>query len=114
MASKTQAINSTLSLKVLRDNMAEIKVYIPDEVNERFRKAAMFSFGYGKGALSNAAEQAFDAWAKNILVSRAFQQEIKDPVAEISGLMKSIKKNAVTLQHEASNIRAERYKKHRK
>jgi hypothetical protein len=43
--------------------MAELKVVIKDSTNQIFRKKAMERIGYGKGALSTAAEEALRAWA---------------------------------------------------
>jgi len=42
--------------------MAELKVYLSDALNERFRRIAMSVYGYGRGSLSKAAEEAFTRW----------------------------------------------------
>lgn len=42
--------------------MAELKVVIKDSTNQIFRKRAMERIGYGKGALSIAADEALRAW----------------------------------------------------
>jgi hypothetical protein len=42
--------------------VAGIKVYVRDDVEEKFRKLAMSVYGYGKGSLSKAAEEAFLLW----------------------------------------------------
>ncbi|MGQ9691650.1 MAG: hypothetical protein ACUVQY_10430 [Thermoproteota archaeon] len=39
-----------------------LKIYIPDELERKFREAAMRLFGYGKGSLSKASEKAFELW----------------------------------------------------
>jgi hypothetical protein len=44
--------------------MAELKIFIPDPLNVRFRKAAMNAYGYGRGSLSKAAVEAFEAWCR--------------------------------------------------
>lgn len=44
--------------------MAELKIYISDGLNERFRRLAMSVHGYGRGSLSKAAEEAFAEWCK--------------------------------------------------
>ncbi|MEM3424651.1 MAG: hypothetical protein QXI42_02410 [Thermoproteota archaeon] len=41
--------------------MGGIKVYIPDDLERRFREAAMRLYGYGEGSLSIACEKAFAA-----------------------------------------------------
>lgn len=42
--------------------MVELKVYLSDGLNEKFRKLAMTVFGFGRGSLSKAAEEAFTKW----------------------------------------------------
>lgn len=42
--------------------MAELKVYLPDELDQRFRKTAMNTYGYGRGSLSKAAVEALSKW----------------------------------------------------
>lgn len=42
--------------------MVELKVYLSDSLNEKFRRLAMTVFGYGRGSLSKAAEEAFTKW----------------------------------------------------
>lgn len=45
--------------------MAELKVYLSEELDKRFRKLAMSVHGYGKGSLSKAAEDAISKWCNN-------------------------------------------------
>jgi hypothetical protein len=42
--------------------MVELKIYLSDSLNERFRKTAMNVYGYGRGSLSKAAEEALTKW----------------------------------------------------
>jgi|SRR5712664_1516471 len=42
--------------------MAELKIYLSNSLNERFRRIAMSVHGYGRGSLSKAAEEAFMKW----------------------------------------------------
>ena len=42
--------------------MAELKIYLPNDLNSRFRKIAMSVFGYGRGSLSKAAQEALEKW----------------------------------------------------
>jgi hypothetical protein len=44
--------------------LAELKIFIPDQLNIRFRKAAMNVYGYGRGSLSKAAVEALEEWCK--------------------------------------------------
>lgn len=42
--------------------MPELKIYLSDSLNEKFRRIAMSVHGYGRGSLSKAAEEAFTKW----------------------------------------------------
>jgi hypothetical protein len=42
--------------------MAELKIYLSDILSEKFRRIAMSVFGYGRGSLSRAAEEALTKW----------------------------------------------------
>src|ERR1700746_3919418 len=42
--------------------MAEMKIYLSDSLNEKFRRIAMSVYGYGRGSLSKAAVEAFTRW----------------------------------------------------
>jgi hypothetical protein len=42
--------------------MAELKIYLSDGLNEKFRRIAMRVYGYGRGSLSRAAEEAIAKW----------------------------------------------------
>ncbi|HZD12891.1 MAG TPA: hypothetical protein VE177_05160 [Candidatus Binatus sp.] len=42
--------------------MSELKIYLPDDLDARFRKFAMEAFGYGRGSLSKAAVEAISKW----------------------------------------------------
>ena len=44
--------------------MAELKVYISEELDKKFRILAMSIFGYGRGSLSEAAVEALSVWCK--------------------------------------------------
>lgn len=35
-----------------------VKIYLDEELETKFRKAAMEVYGYGRGSLSSAAEEA--------------------------------------------------------
>ncbi len=77
--------------------MGEIKIKISDEIEDKFRKTAMKNFGYSKGSISMAAQKAINDW-----VMANIEIEIEeDPLENISGLMKNVKKSSLKLQHEA-------------
>ena len=42
--------------------MAETKIYIDDAIDMKLRELAMKRFGYGKGSISKAAEEAIEQW----------------------------------------------------
>jgi len=42
--------------------MAELKVYLSEELDKRFRMLAMSVYGYGRGSLSEAAVDALTKW----------------------------------------------------
>jgi hypothetical protein len=44
--------------------MVEIRGKIPKEEANEFRRLAMKKFGYGKGSLSKALEEAVNSWIK--------------------------------------------------
>ncbi len=86
--------------------MGSVKIIIDDGVEEGFRRAAMRRFGYGKGALSRAAEAALADWTKD--ANEPAGDVVADPVAAIEGLLKHTRKTSVELQHEAATIRVKR------
>jgi hypothetical protein len=44
--------------------LTELKVYLSSSLSDRFRRVAMSVFGYGRGSLSKAAEDAFSKWCE--------------------------------------------------
>ena len=57
--------------------MAELKVYLPKELDKRFRMLAMSVYGYRRGSLSQAAVQAFTKWCEEH-EARKTDQQLKD------------------------------------
>jgi len=86
--------------------MGGIKVYVNDEVEERFRRLAMMVYGYGRGSLSKAAEEAFLLWIRHHEPAVKGIDIPKDPVGAIRGMLADVKRSGVELQHEARRIRA--------
>ena len=78
-----------------------LRVQINPELENRFRKLAMKRFGYGKGALSKAAEEAIRRWIQTVEKEKSFEG---DPVEAIDGLLSDIDVNSVDLQHEVKRI----------
>jgi len=44
--------------------VGEIRGVVAEDIEEEFRKLAMRKFGYGKGSLSKALEEALCHWIK--------------------------------------------------
>ncbi|HZY47841.1 MAG TPA: hypothetical protein VFE96_08610 [Candidatus Bathyarchaeia archaeon] len=42
----------------------ELKVYLSEELDKRFRMLAMNAYGYGRGSLSSAAVDALTRWCE--------------------------------------------------
>jgi hypothetical protein len=88
--------------------MPSLKVQLSEETEKKFREAAMRHFGYGKGALSLAAERALSDWAAREKKTERLLANIGDPLDSIEGVIAHVKKGSVEFQHEASKIRARR------
>lgn len=87
-----------------------LRVQINAKIERRFREAAMKRFGYGKGALSKAAEEAILDW-----ISTLEKEDVNfedDPVTAIEGLIKDVDVDAVTLQHETQKLWAKKVLNH--
>lgn len=73
-----------------------------EKLERKFRELAMRRFGYGKGALTKALEEAVGRWVLAV-EGEQFSFE-RDPVEAIDGLLSDLDVNAVKLQHEAGKI----------
>jgi uncharacterized protein YggL (DUF469 family) len=79
-----------------------LRIHIDQNLERKFREAAMRRFGYGKGALSKAAEEAILKWISTVeSESLSFEG---DPVEAIDGLLSDIDIDSVELQHETTKI----------
>jgi len=79
-----------------------IRAKIDERLERKFRELAMKRFGYGKGALKKAAEEAILKW-----ISTVESEEIRfegDPVEAIEGLLSGININSVELQHKIKEM----------
>lgn len=90
--------------------MGEVKVKLSDEAEAAFRKAAMEKFGYSKGSLSSAAEEAVWGW----VAARPKAADVTESLSELRGVLKHVKKSSVELQHEIGEVRRARYHAHRR
>ncbi|MDI6860376.1 MAG: hypothetical protein QMC85_07765 [Methanocellales archaeon] len=98
-------LNTLISLGI---KMGGIKVCISDDVEKKFREAAMSSFGYKKGSISLAAEKALDEWATRTKEALKIMEPPEDPVESIWGMLSHVDKSGVELQHEVAKIRSRR------
>ena len=85
--------------------MKGIKVYIDPKVEAEFRKTAMKVFGYGKGSLSKAAENAFKKWIQEYSTNMENLRIPEDPIKEIRGQLEGIPLTSVELQHKTKEFR---------
>ena len=76
--------------------MTGLRLQVRDDLEKRFRETAMRRFGFGKGALTRAAEQAFERWLSTAKENVRFEG---DPVRAIDGILGEMKLNSVELQH---------------
>jgi hypothetical protein len=83
-----------------------VKVYLDEKLEAKFRKAAMEVYGYGRGSLSSAAEEAIRSWVSDYEAQHMGLTE-EDPVDSIRGLLDHVNKGSVEPQHKAGEIRAE-------
>ena len=45
--------------------MGRMSIVLSDDLEQRFRKAVALKYGWKKGALSEAVEEAIEDWIKN-------------------------------------------------
>lgn len=90
--------------------MGEIKIVLPNDEEQKFRRLAMARYGYVKGAISEAAREAIQSWTS---MDEGVDMD-EDPIEAITGLMKHVKKTSVQLQHEAWDYIAKKHTAKRK
>ena len=79
-----------------------IRARIDERLERRFRELAMRRFGYGKGALTRAVEEAIIRW-----ISFVEREELVfegDPVEAIDGILSDIEVESVELQHRIRDV----------
>jgi hypothetical protein len=86
-----------------------LRVQLDPKLERKFRETAMKKFGYGKGALSKAAEEAILNWVSTEGETPSFEG---DPVKAIEGLLKDVEMDSVKLQHETQKIWAKKVLEH--
>ena len=83
--------------------MKGLRIQLPDELEEKFRILAMQIFGYSKGSLSKAAEEAIRNWLESIEIPKS-QLPFENSVDVIEGLLKDVDIDSVKLQHKITDI----------
>ena len=80
-----------------------LKVRFEKEFENRFRELAMRKYGYSKGSIKKASEDAIKKWMKEFDKPL---NKVKDPMKIIEGSLKHLrgKYTSVELQHEAVKI----------
>lgn len=96
-----------------KDKLKAIKFYINLNEEEKFRKNAMMKYGYTRGALSLAAQDAISYWNRHFSTPTMTLDELnRNPVRAIRGLLKGkTKKTAIELQHTLGKILTEKNQK---
>ena len=81
-----------------------LRFEIKEDIENRFRKTAMETYGYGKGALKSAAEEAFELWM--FMEKQNGIERVEDPVKLIEGIFSRFrgKYTSVQLQHESKEL----------
>jgi hypothetical protein len=81
--------------------LAGLRLQLRNDLEKRFREAAMRRFGFGKGALTRAAGEAFEGWLSRTKENIRFEG---DPVKAIDGILGSEELNSVELQHSVRKV----------
>jgi len=79
-----------------------LKFELDKDLERRFRESAMRKYGYSKGSLKKASEDAIKDWLKE----DEELPRVKDPIKLIEGIMSHLrgKYTSVELQHEAKKL----------
>lgn len=82
-----------------------IRAKINKELEGKFRELAMKRFGYTKGSLQKAVEEAISMW-----VARVEKETLRfeaDPVDAIDGILADLEVDSVELQHKLKELWAD-------
>ena len=90
--------------------MKTIRIYLPEELEKKFRKISMETYGYSRGALSKAAVEALRSWIRRQEVVSAQVEIPREPVKAVRGLLRHVAEGSVELQHQAAEMRARKAK----
>lgn len=80
-----------------------LKLLFEQEFEQKFREVAMKKYGFTKGALKQAGQEALTQWVQD---QQSELPQLKNPLNAIDGLMKHLrgKCTAVELQHESAKL----------
>ncbi|MBI5073129.1 hypothetical protein HZA99_04890 [Candidatus Woesearchaeota archaeon] len=80
-----------------------LKVEFGNELEQQFRELAMRRYGFSKGSIKKASEEAISIWIKQ---QNPSLPKVKDPFTLIEGILSRVrgKYTAVQLQHEAAKL----------
>ena len=81
-----------------------LRLEVGDKLEKKFRQAAMETYGYEKGSLKKAAEEAFELWIS--MGKQGSMKDVGDPVKLIEGMFLPLKGKytSVQLQHESKKL----------
>ena len=79
-----------------------IRAKIDEKIERKFRELAMRKFGYGKGSLAKATEEAILKWIVETEKEKIVFEG--NPVEAIDGLLSNLKIDSVELQHKLKDL----------
>ena len=88
--------------------MADVKIYLSEELEEQFKRRSMETYGYGRGSISKAGAEAIQRWTSERDAITSEYRLLKEPIKRFRGLLKNLKTTSLELQHEETRIRTER------
>ncbi|MBI5392395.1 hypothetical protein HZA96_00875 [Candidatus Woesearchaeota archaeon] len=82
-----------------------LKLELQSENERKFRELAMRKYGFSRGAIKKAGEEALKRWIKQE-DRGTLPRKDRDPLKSLYGAMKHLhgKKTSVQLQHEALQL----------
>ena len=80
-----------------------LKFELEEDLENKFREAAMRKFGYSKGSLQKASKEALANWT---MLQSSKLPKAEDPFKLVEGILGHLrgKKTSVQLQHEARDL----------
>lgn len=78
-----------------------IRVNLDESKEKEFRMKALKKYGFKKGALSLASEEAIDNW---INLEDEVIPTIENPTDHLSGLLKGVSETSLELQHLGKSL----------